>query len=154
MIKYRSGNILDVTSGIIVHGCNARGVMGAGVAKALSTKYPQILQPYRELCKSPNSLGSNVYVQISADLTIINAITQIDFGNTPNRKYVSYDAVDTAFRSLDVSPMFDRETDIVNIPRIGAGLGGGEWSVISSIINHRLKDWEVICWDLNFYATE
>jgi len=35
MIKVNKGNLLDVTSGIIVHGCNAKSVMGSGVALAV-----------------------------------------------------------------------------------------------------------------------
>lgn len=40
MIEYRKGNLLDITSGVIVHGCNMRGVMGSGVALAIRNKYP------------------------------------------------------------------------------------------------------------------
>lgn len=34
-IERHVGNLLDATTWIIVHGCNARGAMGAGVAKAI-----------------------------------------------------------------------------------------------------------------------
>ncbi len=40
MSKYVSGDIRCVSSGIIVHGCNAQGVMGSGVALALRTTWP------------------------------------------------------------------------------------------------------------------
>lgn len=30
MIKEHKGDLLSVTEGIIVHGCNAQGVMGSG----------------------------------------------------------------------------------------------------------------------------
>jgi O-acetyl-ADP-ribose deacetylase (regulator of RNase III) len=36
----------------------------------------------------------------------------------------------------------------IHIPRIGAGLGGGDWGVIETIINHRCKNVNVIVWDL------
>lgn len=31
-ILFKTGNILDVREGIIVHGCNLKGVMGSGLA--------------------------------------------------------------------------------------------------------------------------
>lgn len=34
MIQYKTGNLLDTPDSYIVHGCNAQGVMGSGVAKA------------------------------------------------------------------------------------------------------------------------
>lgn len=34
------------------------------------------------------------------------------------------------------------------MPKIGAGLGGGNWEVIEAIINHRLKDHNVTVWEL------
>ena len=43
--KYNS-NITEVTQGVIVHGCNAQGVMGSGVAKQLRAKYPEIYVDY------------------------------------------------------------------------------------------------------------
>lgn len=148
MIKYRKGNILDVQSGYIVHGCNAKGVMGAGVAKAIATLYPEILKPYRDYCKAlaENSLGKAVCVRVTDELTIVNAITQLTYGNYPSTRYVSYDAIDTVF--TDIAYMLNPEADFVHIPKIGAGLGGGDWVVIASIINHRMKDYNVICWEL------
>ena len=46
-IKVKLGDICSVNSGIIVHGCNAQGVMGSGVAKAIRLKYPQVFEDYK-----------------------------------------------------------------------------------------------------------
>lgn len=40
MINTVKLNLLDISHGIIAHGCNAQGVMGAGVAKQIKIKYP------------------------------------------------------------------------------------------------------------------
>jgi O-acetyl-ADP-ribose deacetylase (regulator of RNase III) len=37
------GNIVDLSRGFIVHGCNAQGAMNFGVAKAIRDKYPRKL---------------------------------------------------------------------------------------------------------------
>ena len=36
--EYKTGDLLAVPSGHIVHGCNAQGAMGAGVALAIRNK--------------------------------------------------------------------------------------------------------------------
>ena len=48
MIEYKNGDLLNVTEGIILHGCNGQGVMGAGVAKAIKMKYPEAFTAYKE----------------------------------------------------------------------------------------------------------
>lgn len=50
MIEYKKGNLLDVTKGIIMHGCNCQGVMGSGVALAVKRKYPLAFDRYSQMC--------------------------------------------------------------------------------------------------------
>ncbi len=151
-IEYRKGNLLNVTSGIIAHGCNAQGVMGSGVAKGIREKFPTAYRYYRDQYTSgyQSSLGLGdvqIVSVVPKTLYVANLITQEFYGTSGNR-YVSYDAVDECFDNL-----FARNIpkQIVNIPKIGAGLGGGDWSVIESIIESRMqqyKDQVVICWEL------
>lgn len=147
MIEYRKGNLLDVKEGIIAHGCNARGVMGSGVALAVKEKYPEAYRVYRQYCEDePNILGHYMFVAVSPTLAIANLITQSSFGRDPNVRYVSYDAVDDAFK--DLSQIAKNSNLTIHIPKIGAGLGNGDWNVISAIIESRCKDRKVICWEL------
>ncbi len=147
-IEYSKGNLLDVTSGIIAHGCNAQGVMGSGVAKGIREKFPTAYRYYQYQAESGLELGDVQIVSVvPKTLYVANLITQEFYGTSGNR-YVSYDAVDECFDNL-----FARNIpkQIVNIPKIGAGLGGGDWSVIESIIESRMKQYKnqvVICWEL------
>ena len=52
MVEYVKGNLFDEPQEIIVHGCNARGVMGAGFAKDLKEKYPENYKEYRKYCNN------------------------------------------------------------------------------------------------------
>lgn len=131
------GNILDVGKGVIVHGCNGHGIMGAGLAVQIKNKWPACFQSYSTFCKSApvrqDILGSVVPFAVPGkDLVIANCITQLDFGRD-KKKYVSYAAIDRAFR--EVADMADRLACDVHYPAIGAGLGGGDWSIISEIID-------------------
>lgn len=155
MIEYLQGNLLDVTEGIIVHGCNAQGVMGSGVAKAVKEKYPGAFDQYvDDLDKWMDKFQSSGYnllgliscYHVNDTLRIASAITQLNYGRHPNKRYVSYDAIDDAFKSIGNFARKDGWN--IHLPRIGAGLGNGDWDVISEIINCRTVGVNVTCWEL------
>jgi O-acetyl-ADP-ribose deacetylase (regulator of RNase III) len=135
------GNILSVTNGIIVQGCNAQGVMGSGIAAQLRMLYPKIFNHYLAHLKRHSSpewaMGTVDLVPISETLIIANAITQLDFGRDPNKVYVSYDAIQKAFESIAAAAAWNGTH--VHYPQIGAGLGNGDWTIISSIIDTELE---------------
>jgi len=146
VIEYRKGNLLDVQTGVIAHGVNCQGVMGSGVALAVRQKYPEVYTAYSLLClkhEDWNLLGRYQFVSVGDNLAVVNLFTQLDYGRGRSR-YVSYDAIDNAFRGC--FSLLDNET--LNIPAIGAGLGGGNWKIISSIIEAHQGNHKVICWEL------
>lgn len=150
------GNLLAVREGIIVHGCNAQGVMGSGVAAAVRETYPGAYDAYRAAYDQTRQaggkslqLGRVVWYTVSKEppkLAIANAITQEFFGSTPGHRYVSYDAVRDAFRRIAAVA---REHQLpVHYPLIGAGLAQGDWSVIADIIDTELEGIEHTVWTL------
>lgn len=162
MIDYRKGDLMAVTSGIIAHGCNAQGVMGSGVAALVKAKYPGAFEQYvadlEMLSKDEAYAGMSPLGYVSFwsltdlndalledGLLIANCITQNLFGRDGS-KFVSYDAIYTCFSTLERIAIATGMT--INIPRIGAGLGGGDWNAIEAIINSVCKESKVICWDL------
>lgn len=127
-IIYKTGNLLDATEPAIVHGCNAQGVMGSGVAKAIRDKWPEVYETYRLHHVTRRLwLGSVIRVR-TPEFVILNAITQHQYGRDGS-KYVSYDAVAEAFSRIN-----EMGDGPVALPLIGAGLGGGKWSILSAII--------------------
>ena len=46
-------DITTITKGVIMHQVNCQNVMGAGVAKALYTKYPQVKEQFHQLATQP-----------------------------------------------------------------------------------------------------
>lgn len=124
---------------IIVHGCNAQGVMGSGVALAVKTKWPGAYSVYRDHVFKvgpghPDLLGQVVpYFDDQNSVIIANAITQLSFGKD-GRRYVDYQAVQTAFNTVVEIASNHSKNVGVHYPLIGAGLGGGDWSIISDII--------------------
>lgn len=152
MIEYRKGNLLDVTSGLIAHGCNTQGVMGAGVALAVKKKYPSVFASYENICneareKQVDILGDVQTVHVSdSNLIIANCFTQKYPSKRLGERMIDYEAVASCFERLEDISKFLKLTEI-NIPRIGAGLGRGNWKIISTIIEETCKT-PVIVWDL------
>ena len=146
-IKINKGDILQVQSGLILHGCNTKGVMGAGIAKQIAVKYPSVYSEYVRYCRWDDILGEALFVKVSPTLVIGNLFTQDSFGRDPRIRYVSYDAVDNAFKRISCLEEPDTE---IHFPKIGAGLANGDWTVIQSIIEHRLKDFT----NLNLWVLE
>lgn len=147
-ITYAKGNLLDAESGVILHGCNAQGVMGSGVARYVREKYPEAYAKYNKYCKqnaySKTLVGSTIMYKVpDKELWVANAITQFAFGADGTR-YVSYSAIEDVFRFVD-NNFGSYQT--LHIPKIGAGLGGGDWDTISSLIEQNITQFkEIKCW--------
>lgn len=144
MIDYRNGDVLKVDRGIIVHGCNNEGVMGAGIALQIRNKFPETFRIYRDECmlamaegRKSEMLGTFTWSRINDDKVIVNLITQT-LGR-PGRN-LSYDALFNGFQSISTL-MLQRyseehlKTIPLLFPKIGAGLGGGDWDIISTLID-------------------
>jgi O-acetyl-ADP-ribose deacetylase (regulator of RNase III) len=147
-IVTKFGNLLQVTNGHIVHGCNAQGVMGSGVALAVKNKYPLAFKDYRQHYDGRGLVLGQAYpVAVSTDLVIWNAVTQNLYGT--GIRQVSYDAIATCFEQVNADLLVSTAgTKEVHIPFIGAGLGGGSWPIISAIIEETM-DYPVIVWSIN-----
>jgi len=159
MLTYHKGDLFSTPDLFIAHGCNAQGVMGAGVALQVKTLYPEVFEDYKELCSEFKNkselLGEVLSVEVEGK-TIINCFTQLNF-SSDGSKQVSYDSVDkcmiyvSKFLNLydKLKPLKEHKfKSSISMPKIGAGLGGGNWEVIEAIIKHRLADVNVKIWEL------
>lgn len=136
MLKYNTGDILKVKSGIIVHGCNAQGVMGSGLAKQIKTVYPDCYKSYKSLL-AVKGLGHTIWYPAKDGLWIVNAITQKFYGREPGTRYTDYTAVKSCFEYVF---RYAAETShSIHIPdMIGCGLGGGDRETVLSIIERAM----------------
>lgn len=138
-MKTQAGNLVDVVEGIIVHGCNAQGKMASGVAKDIRAKFPLAYQKYMEAYEKDGlRVGQVVWARIGEEpkLAIANGITQKFYGRNPKIRYVDYDGVRAVFRQ--VGDLARRHGLPVHYPKIGAGLGNGDWAIIEPIIQEEL----------------
>lgn len=137
MITYKTGNVLDASERVIVHGCNALGVMGAGVALQIRNKWPNVFEVYSLRHKVFGlALGEVIPVATIDGKIIVNAITQLDVArsNNPLAVNVDYNAVHRCYEIIN-KKVLDWEVTSVAMPMVGAGLAGGDWNIIENIIN-------------------
>lgn len=139
MINTIHSDLLNETTGIIVHGCNAQGKMGSGLAKSIRDKYPQVYIDYQKHCQEYKErlLGSIVITPINPTLIIVSGITQEYYGRDPDIVYVNYDAVREVFSK--VSRLAWDAWLPVKYPAIGAGLANGDFEFIKNIIEMELR---------------
>lgn len=153
MIKIKSqiGNLMHVTSGHIVHGCNAQGVMGSGVALGVKQTFPGAFESYIQQYRTHGLVLGVAYPYVeNEDLVIWNAITQEGFGGTVRN--TSYDAIQTCFEQINwhikeggVDNSAFMQPNEIHIPMIGAARGGGNWEIIREIIEQTM-DYPVTLW--------
>jgi O-acetyl-ADP-ribose deacetylase (regulator of RNase III) len=132
-IIYRKEDITKCQEKFIAHGCNAKGVYNAGVAKAIRNKYPLAYEDY--ISKTEYNLG-DINPVICGDKLIFNCITQASYGNNSSLRYVNYGAIEDCIIKIGayLLPRCKEEHRIVALPKIGCGLGGGDWYIVSKII--------------------
>ena len=146
-IVYETGDLLATPYPLIVHGCNAQGVMGSGVAKLIREKFPCAYEAYKtKFIAEGLKLGEVIFVPISNKI-IANAITQ-EFYGRDGKCYVSYESINTAMELVN-SYASKHEIAHVALPLIGAGYGGGSWKIISNIIQEKLTDTTPVVYTLD-----
>lgn len=138
-IIYKEGDFLLGPEPYKAHGCNKQGGFGAGVAKHIRNVYPEAYHIYRDFHKKHGlEMGDVIYAHVAAhpQPIICHCITQEFYGNKPGRIYVDYDAVRTCMRELNKCA----SGCSVALPKIGAGLAGGDWEIIAKIIEEEFSD--------------
>lgn len=131
-----TGNILDITEGIIAHQVNCKGVAGAGLAKQIRLKYKYWYQRYKDHVHKM-ALGDVGFCSVSSELLICDLYAQDGYGT--DKQYTDYEALK---RGLTVVGILARRLHLqVYLPYgLGAGYGGGNWAVISKIIDEVLPE--------------
>lgn len=149
MLKYVKGDLIQMVQvgefDIIVHGANIHNTMGSGIAASIRTHLPAMwgadqatkagdirklghfsvaqLVEYETQTGNPfidRPFGINLYTQA----TMGGAGDHVDYEGLERGLY----ALNMMFAEYPVQPK-------IGIPKIGAGLGGGNWGRIEEIIN-------------------
>ena len=97
---------------VFLHSCNCFNTMGAGLAKSIRVNFPEVYTA--DLITKMGDINK---------LGTINPVELCD-----------YDAIHKCMEKIKVQYSGKR----ICFPKIGSGLGGGNWDVIKEIINNDL----------------
>jgi len=133
---------------VVVHGCNCFCTMGAGVAKVLRRRFPQAYAADLKTEKGDRSkLGTFTVAKVQTmcsspekkmalrRFAIANAYIQYRYSS--RRQQINYGALRHCMRHLNTA--FKGSKIRFLMPKIGAGLAGGDWTKIAAIIENELK---------------
>lgn len=161
-IQYCNGDILKSNDRILLHSGNTLGYMGAGVAKALSNRFSELLEDYREYLRfRPNKTLGTCCIHIAdcddhhiLPVAIATLISQDTIGRTG--LHTNYAALESALLQFKRWLVFNQNYWCPNEPmrfstvKLGCGLGGGDWGHVRNIIERHFDNFEgtITVWDL------
>lgn len=132
-------NIVNTTARYIIHGCNAQGKMGAGVALEVRKKWPEVFRAYSQVCKLRNAeeiVGTCISTPTNDGHVIGNLITQKYYGR-------GVFARPSWIQSSIVEFITQFRPEVIASPKIGCGLGGLLWADVSPIYKQIEEEYNV-----------
>lgn len=136
MFQIVRGDILHANTAFICHQVNCMNAMGAGLAKSIYTKWPEVKSEYHKFCASAESpeklLGQIQVVPIrGTGLAVINVFGQLNYGRRAGTTYSDYRALQMAFAKINRA----YPGKSVAFPYgFGCGLAGGDWATVEKIM--------------------
>lgn len=146
MIKIINKNVFDSDAHIIAHQVNIEGLMGAGIAKTIKAKFPSVYSRYHTACskvRNRSELMGKIQLLKEKNKIIANLFAESLNKNIDGNRKTDYDALRCCLQKLNNSCKGHK----IAIPyKIGCGLGGGDWNIVSNIIKEECRDIDVeIC---------
>ncbi len=136
---------------IIAHVCNDRGGWGKGFVLAISRRWPEPEEAYRQWYGTRNKndfgIGAVQFVQVEEYVWVANMVAQHGMMGSSRTPPIRYEAVEECLAR--VAQKAQELGASVHLPRIGCGLAGGKWELIEPLIKKTLceKDVPVTVYD-------
>ena len=143
-MKTIHGDLIELASqghfDVIVHGCNCFCSMGGGIARTVKAVFPAAFEADCETVPGDREkLGTCTVADCpteSGTVTMVNAYTQYDYAGPG--VLVNYEALTRGLQWVAKTYPNQR----IGLPKIGAGLAGGDWARIQKIIETALAHTE------------
>lgn len=150
--RYEVGDLIQAAKDgyldVVGHGCNCMCTMKSGIAPLMAAAFPAAHDADQATQKGDVSkLGTFSSAKVD-DLLVVNLYTQYTFtGRREGKMDLSYDALKESLDNLAdflLEDPLNAPWDIrIGLPKIGAGLAGGDWGKIAKIIRESLADFDV-----------
>lgn len=139
MVKLQQGNLFEAKVDLLAHGCNCKGGFGSGVAKGMAHCHNKARYEYLYKHRTEGWKLGDVQFVSSGTKIIANCATQDNF--LPRGEcHADYNAIKVCMKKVkDYAKL--RNLSIA-IPKIGAGLAGGDWELIKAILDDVFQDYD------------
>ena len=143
-MQVKQGCIVEnVKKGFILQQVNCKGVMNSGVAKVIREAYPVVFEEYKKrFVLRGVHLGEFQVIEVQPDLYVVNLFGQDTYGKYG--QHTDYIALEQSLRGFSDWMFFYTEqiepNPEIHHPKIGAGLGGGDWNKIKAMIEKHLGE--------------
>ena len=142
-IIYEYGDLLEAKEKYICHCVNAQGKMRSGVAKVIREKYPKAYNTYINVFNTTGLGMGNIIGADCGQHIILNLVGQKNYGDD-GKVYLDYQALRKGIKAINKNVK-----EPVAFPMIGAGLAGGDWKLISEIIEEESADFQPVVYILD-----
>ena len=142
MITTIKGDLLQASEDAIGHGCNCFKTMGAGVAAAIRKKWPAVYQAdvdYDDFDEG-EKIGEFSTVKVDGK-QVYNIYTQVGY-KPRSQDHFEYDGFRDGLSKV-FKDMKNHGLASLALPKIGAGLAGGDWVRISAIIDEVSNEFSI-----------
>lgn len=126
-------DITTVEEGIICQVVNNKGVMGAGVAKAIYTTWPEVRTQYLDLKTYKLGTVDMVEIKPPSKLEIANLIAQDGYGRD-GKLYLKYGPLSECLEFVARFNKMWYDVPIYIPYGMGCGLAGGDWDTVLAIL--------------------
>ena len=159
MITEVKADILDLINkssenkalNVFISQCNCQNVMGKGIAKAISTAYPEVARADNATQAGDRAkLGTYTYARVKENVVIANAYGQYNYGwlnpLDSNGRQTDYEALRKSLTAIrDDFANESTQPVAFYLPRaIGSGLAKGNYNTIRNILEEVFKDHELV----------
>lgn len=108
---------------------------GKGFAGTVKQRFPHVWHDFRNQALAhgtPLQLGSSFITRPDSDLSFFHMVAQRGYGPSSSPR-IRYTALETCLQQL--ADNAKEQNAAIQMPRIGTGYAGGDWEVISELIN-------------------
>lgn len=134
MIHYRTTDLFASPAQTLVNPVNTEGVMGAGLARAFRTRYPEMFREYQDLCRRRRLSGGILHLWRGPDRWVLNLPTKTSW-----RLPSTLALVEAGLRRFRDDYEALGITSVA-FPALGCGCGSLSWDDVQPLLEHHLSD--------------
>ena len=155
-IFYEKGNLVDAflqgKVNVLMHQANCFKIFGGGIAKEIKERIPQAYKVDALSLNTPQEnfghiSGTENSVLKTHYSKVINLYGQYKLGSF--ERHTHYGALANALNEA-VKTLSNNNDVVVGMPKLGCGLGGGDWKIVSELVEYAFRNFrgKVVVYEL------